>query len=150
MRRALWIAAFSLILISMPLLAQRGGGGGHAAAGHGFSGHSSGSIHGGSVRSGSFAHSSGVRIRTGNPYYGYRGFYGRGIHYPYLGYYPYGYYDWYDDSSAGTQDQDAYASAPYPAPYPEDSGLQRDVEALNGKIDRLQADVEARNRPKPE
>ncbi len=39
----------------------------------------------------------------------------------------------------------------YPAPYPEnDSGLQRDVQALNGKIDRLQADVEARNRPKTE
>ena len=32
----------------------------------------------------------------------------------------------------------------------ENDGLQRDVEALNGKIDRLQADVEARNRPKPE
>ncbi len=28
--------------------------------------------------------------------------------------------------------------------------MQRDVEALNGKIDRLQADVEARNRPKAE
>jgi hypothetical protein len=154
MRRSSWIAAFSLILISMPLLAQRGGGGGHAAGGHGFSGHgfsgSSGSIHGGSFRSGSYARNSGVRIRTGSPYYGRRGFYGRGIYYPYVGYYPYGYYDWYDDSSANTQDQDAYASAPYPAPYPEDSGLQRDVEALNGKIDRLQADVEARNRPKPE
>ena len=28
--------------------------------------------------------------------------------------------------------------------------MRNDVQALNGKIDRLQADVEARNRPKPE
>jgi hypothetical protein len=49
-------------------------------------------------------------------------------------------------------DQDSYAGfyqAPaYPGPYADNSGLQRDVQTLNGKIDRLQADVEARNRPK--
>jgi hypothetical protein len=31
-----------------------------------------------------------------------------------------------------------------------DSGLQRDVQDLNGKVDHLQADVEARNRMKAE
>ena len=49
-----------------------------------------------------------------------------------------------------TGDQDSYADEYRPAPYREDEGLQRDVQALNGKIDRLQADVEARNRPKPD
>ena len=35
-------------------------------------------------------------------------------------------------------------------PYRDDSGVQRDLDQLNGKVDRLQGDVEARNRPKPE
>ena len=116
--------------------------------------HSSGIRSSGSFRSGSFGRSSGIRIRTGNRYYNQRGIYGRRgyyPYYPYAGYYPYGYYGWYDDPLAYNtdEDQDSYAGASYPAPYPEnDSGLQRDVQALNGKIDRLQADVEARNRPK--
>src|SRR5208283_132419 len=158
MRRWLYIAAFSLILLTLPVWAQRRGGGsggghfssggGHSFAGHSFSGQSSGAFHGGSV-----SHSSGIRLRIGNPYYNRRGFYGRGYYpyYPYAGYYPYGYYGWYDNSLAyntDNEDQDAYAGASYPAPYPENGGLQRDVQALNGKIDRLQADVEARNRPK--
>ena len=167
MRRWLSIAAFSLILLALPVWAQRhggGGGGGHFASRGGSAVHSSG-MHSsgvlssggrssGSFRGGSFSRRSGVRIRTGNPYYNYRGFYGRGYssYYPYAGYYPYGYYGWYDNSLAyntDNEDQDSYAGASYPAPYPEnDSGLQRDVQALNGKIDRLQADVEARNRPK--
>ena len=168
MRRWLSIATFSLILLALPVWAQRrggggGGGGSHFASGGGFAGHSSGTFHGGSFgRSsggGSLGRSSGVRIRTGNPYSNRRGSYGRRGYpywgYPYYGYggyYPYGYYGWGDDSLAyntDNEDQDAYAGASYPAPYPEDdSGLQRDVQALNGKIDRLQADVEARNRPK--
>jgi hypothetical protein len=157
MRRWLSIATFSLILLVLPVWAQRrgGGGGGHAASGGGFAGHSSGSFRSGNVGrssgSGSFGRSSGVRIRTGYPYYNRRAFYGRPGYYPYAGYYPYGYYGWYDDALAydtGNEDQDSYAGASYPAPYPENGGLQRDVQALNGKIDRLQADVEARNRPK--
>src|ERR1035437_3141057 len=63
---------------------------------------SSGGRSSGSFRGGSFSRRSGVRIRTGNPYYNYRGFYGRGYssYYPYAGYYPYGYYGWYDNSLA--------------------------------------------------
>jgi len=167
MRRWLSIATFSLILLALPVWAQRhggggGGGGAHYSSGGGSAIHSSGArssgIHSsGSFRGGSYRSSSGVRIRTGNPYYNnnYRGSYGRRgyySYYPYAGYYPYGYYGWYDNSLAyntDNDDQDAYAGASYPAPYPEDdSGLQRDVQALNGKIDRLQADVEAHNRPK--
>ncbi|MGD1214175.1 MAG: hypothetical protein ABR861_04230 [Terriglobales bacterium] len=151
MRRWLCIATFSLILLALPVWAQRrgGGGGAHVASGGGFAGHSSGSF-----RSGNVSRSSGVRLRTGNPYYNRR-VYGRPgyyPYYPYAGYYPYGYYGWYDDPLAyntDNEDQDSYAGASYPAPYPENGGgLQRDVQALNGKIDRLQADVEARNRPK--
>jgi hypothetical protein len=154
MRRWLCIATFSLILLALPVWAQRrgSGGGAHVASGGGFAGHSSGAFHGGS-----FGQSSGIHLRIGNPYYNHRGFYGRRgyyPYYPYAGYYPYGYYGWYDDPLAyntDNEDQDSYAGASYPAPYPETGGgLQRDVQALNGKIDRLQADVEARNRPKTE
>jgi hypothetical protein len=52
---------------------------------------------------------------------------------------------------SGNGDQDAYASdqgPPYQAPSSEDSGLRGDVQALSGKIDRLQADAEARDRAK--
>ena len=169
MRRWLSIATFSLVLLALPVWAQRRGGGGGGGSAHyssrgGSAVHSSGIYSSGvrssgSYRGGSYGRSSGVRIRTGNPYYynNYRGSYGRRgyyFYYPYAGYYPYGYYGWYDNSlayNADNEDQDAYAGASYPAPYPEnDSGLQRDVQALNGKIDRLQADVEARNRPKTE
>ncbi len=162
MRRCLSIATFSLILLALPLWAQHrgggggghfsGGGGGHIASHGGFSGHSSagfssGAFHGGAIRS------SHVHVRTGNPYH-HRGFYGRRGYYPYAGYYPYGYYGWYSDPLYDSGDQDAYAEENPPAPYRENDreneGLQRDVEALNGKIDRLQADVEARNRPKLE
>jgi hypothetical protein len=151
MRRWLPIAALSLILIALPVWAQRGGrgGGSHSASGGSFSAHSSGSFH-----SGSFARGSGVRVRAGNSFYN-RSFYGRRGYYPYVGYYPYGYYGWYDDPLAydSQGDQDVYADGSYSAPpasYPEDSGLQRDLQSLNGKIDRLQADVEARNQPKPD
>jgi hypothetical protein len=144
MRRWLSIAAFSLILLTLPVWAQRRGGGAHFASG---GGHSSAGFH-----SGNFGRSSGIRVRVGSPFFNNRGFYGRRAYYPYAGYYPYGYYGWYDDPLAynSQDDQDVYASAPYPAPYREDSGLQRDVQALSGKIDRLQADVTARNQPKTE
>ncbi len=156
MRRSLYlatcIAGFSLILFAAPTWAQRrgggGGGGSHGAVSHGgFSGHSTGVF-----RSGSFGHSGGIRVRSGN-FVNRRPFSGRRAFYPY-GYYPYGYYGWYDDPlNYDAGDQDSYSSADsqapvYPAPYPENGGLQRDVQALHGKIDRLQADVEARNRPK--
>ncbi|MGD0508762.1 MAG: hypothetical protein ABSA27_13245, partial [Terriglobales bacterium] len=102
----------------------------------------------GSFRSGSAGHSSGVRLRIGNPYHSGRAVYGRRgyPYYPYVGYYPY--YGWYSDPLYDADDQDSYASNEAPGPYRDDSGLQSDVQALSGKIDRLQADVEARNRPK--
>jgi len=151
MRRWLSIATFSLILLALPVWAQRrgsgsGGGGVHFASRGGSVAHSSGSFH-----SGNSGRSSGVRLRTGNPYDHHRGSYGR-RYYPYGAYYPY--YGWYSDPLYDSGDQDAYAdeysSPPYRENDRENEGLQRDVEALNGKIDRLQADVEARNRPKPE
>jgi hypothetical protein len=165
MRRWLYIATFSLILLALPMWAQRRGGGGgahvasggsfaghsfggHSSAGHSFAGHSSSGHSAGSFHSGGFSRNT-IHLRIGDPFNHRRGYYGRGYsYYPYWGYYPYG---WYDDSLAyDTQgeDQDSYAGASYPVPYPENGGLQRDVQALSGKIDRLQADVEARNRPK--
>jgi len=180
MRRWSCIAAVSLVVMAMPLWAQRhgGGGGAHfssngASAGHSsvarssmggssvgrsysarsFSARSSFARSSGAFRGGSVGRSSGVRIRTGNTYS--RGFYGRRGYYPYTGYYPYGYCGSYGDGldcDTGSQDQDqdsygAYYQAPAsPDSYAENSGLQRDVQTLNGKIDRLQADVEARNR----
>ncbi|MGA6985974.1 MAG: hypothetical protein WBZ01_07975 [Terriglobales bacterium] len=155
MRRWLWRATFSLILLTLPVWAQRhggggGGGGAHFASRGGSAVHSSGSFHGGNV-----GRSSSVHLRIGNPYYPRRSFYGqRGYYpyYPYAAYYPY--YGSYSDPLYDSNDQDSYAEASNPAPYaqdsPQDSGLQRDVQALNGKIDRLQADVEARNHPKTE
>ena len=160
MRRGLWIATFSLILFALPLWAQRrggggGGGGGSHSVSHGGSAlHSSGSFHSGNVGRSS---SSGVHLRIGNAYYPRRAVSGRRSYYPYYpypyaGYYPY--YGWYSDPLYDSNDQDSYAGVSNPAPYaddyPQNGGLQRDVQALNGKIDRLQADVEARNRPKTE
>ncbi len=157
MRRWLWIATFSLILFALPLWAQRRGGGGggssaHSASRGGSALHSSGSFHSGNV-----GRSSSVHLRTGNPYYPRRAVSGRRSYYPYYpypyaSYYPY--YGWYSDPLYDSNDQDSYADVSDPAPYPEDDpqtgGLQRDVQALNGKIDRLQADVEARNHPRTE
>ncbi len=150
MRRLLCVAAFSLFLLALPLSAQRrgGSGGAHFSSG-GFAGHSSVHSSGsfGSSHSGGINHSH-IYVRTGNPYFRRRNFYGAGFYYPYAGYYPY--YGFYSDASDyQTEDQPADAYASYnQAPYREDSGLQRDVQTLSGKIDRLQADVEARNRPK--
>jgi predicted TIM-barrel fold metal-dependent hydrolase len=81
-------------------------------------------------------------------------------------FYPYGYpyYSWYADpfylggdyqnsgySDSYSEQDGSVVTDPNrydQAPSPEDNGLQRDVQALSGKIDRLQADVEARNAPK--
>jgi hypothetical protein len=171
MRRWSCIAAVSLMVMAMPLWAQRhGGGGGGGFGSHGVSaGHSSlarssagqssaGRSYSGrpysvrsssAVRGGSFGrNSSGVRVRTGNPYS--RGFYGRRGYNPYVGYYPYGYSSWYADPLYDTNDQDAYAGEYNAAPDADDTGTQRDLDQLNGKVDRLQQDVAARNRPKPD
>jgi hypothetical protein len=154
MRRWLCIATSSLALLAVPVCAQRhgsGGGGAHFAA-HGFSaphssiGHSSLGRSVTAFRGGSFGRGSGVRIRIGNRYS--TGFYGRRGYYPYAGYYPY--YGWYADPLYDADDQDSYAGEynSAPVPYRDDNGTQRDLDQLNGKVDRLQQDVEARNRSK--
>jgi uncharacterized membrane protein YgcG len=158
MRRCLSIAALTLILLALPLWAQRGGrvGGSHATSHGGFSGHSSGGFHsgGGFHGGGGFVAGGGSRNHTSRSYYTYRASNrGRGS-YPYLGYYPWGYYGAYDgplayDAQNSDGDQDAYAAYQPPA-YPDNDGLKGDVQALSGKIDRLQADVQARNQPKSE
>jgi hypothetical protein len=155
MRRWLSIAAFSLVLLALPVWAQRhgggGGGGAHFAARGGSAVHSSvsSSVHSsGAFRGSSGGRSSGVHLRIGNPYYSHRGSYGRRSYYPYAAYYPY--YGWYSDPLYDAGDQDSNANADVPVPYRDDGGLQSDVQALNGKVDRLQADVEARDHPKTE
>jgi hypothetical protein len=178
MRRWWSIATCSLILLTVPVWAQhRGGGGGHIGGGahfsgggahfasHGsFTGHASAVHVSGGFRGGGFGRGSGFHGRPGNRFHHHHGFDGRrGFYsnYPYASYYPYypygdyGYDDpFFYDTENENEDQDAYAGpsyqAPsYPASSPEDSGLRSDVQALSGKIDRLQADVEARSR-KPE
>ncbi len=155
MRRWLCIATFSLALLTLPVWAQRhgGGGGAHFASG---GGHPSASFHSPSVsyHGGSYSHGSGIVVHSGNPYYRRRVFYGSRFYYPYAAYYPYygwyGPYDYQSDSQADYQSnyQTGDSSAGYSGPYRDDGGLQRDLDSLNGKVDRLQADVEARNHPK--
>jgi len=124
----------------------------HASSGRVFAGHAS-------AGQGPFRGVNSGRggIRPGRNSYNYRGVYGRRGYYAYGGYYPYGYYAWYADPLYDTSDQDAYADeyggAPYQDGYQGDGAqgdLQSDVKELKGKVDRLQSDVEARNRPKPE
>jgi hypothetical protein len=166
MRRLITLAAFLLSISLIPVCVSAQRGGGHAGGGGHFSGGGGAHFSGGHVGSFSGARTAvgrgagfsrginrngtHVTIRTAGPYY--RG-YGR---YPYYGYgwgYPWGWYGdngWYADNghSDDSEDQDSYASyaPPYAPPY--NSGLERDVQNLSGKIDRLQADVEAKNRPK--
>jgi hypothetical protein len=167
MRRLLILAAFLLTISLIPIClnAQRGGGhasggahfsggGAHFGGGHavGFSSGRAGFGRGAGFNRGVNRGGTHVSIRTAPYGYGY----GR---YPYYGW---GYYPWWgwDDGfwsdngyTNDSGDQDAYTSyapeaSPYPEPYMGNSGLHRDMQALNSKIDRLQADVEAKNRPK--
>jgi len=112
--------------------------------------HSSGVRGYGAVRGGVAGRGAGINLRIGNSFYPRRGVYGRRSHSSYAPYYPYGYYGWYADPLYDTNDQDTYADEyrPAPAQDDEDSGVRQDLDALNGKVDRLQQDVEARNRPK--
>jgi hypothetical protein len=101
-------------------------------------------------------------VRIGDRHFGghdfdrHRFHHGGRSYYPYYAYYPYGlyypYYGWDMGNNYRQEDDSADANAGqyYASPSSEDSGLQRDVQTLSGKIDRLQADVEARNRPKPD
>jgi hypothetical protein len=163
MRRWLSIAAFCLCLFTLPLWAQRHGsisGGAHFAPHGGFSGHATGGHPSGAMQGAGFGHSSrslghGVHFRTGNGFHHHRGFSSRFAfypYYPYAAYYPYAWYDSPFYSDREYEDQDSYADAPYRSPsdrasYSDDNGVQRDVQALSGKVDRLQANLEARNQP---
>src|ERR1039457_2013957 len=154
MRRWLSIATFSLILLALPVWAQRrggsGGGGAHFASRSGSAVHSSG-MHSsgvlssggrssGSFRGGSFSRRWDIRIRPGNRYYNQGGTYGRRgyyPYYPYAGYYPYGYYGWYDNSLAyntDNEDQDSYAGASYPAPYPENDSAPLGITTTTAQL----------------
>jgi hypothetical protein len=115
---------------------------------HALAGHSGGSFRGARTdfdHRGFHHHREGFRNRYFYPY---------GIYYPYYSWYldPY-YLSDYRESPYQYQNEDDNANGDsaryYPAPPREDSGVHRDVEALNGKIDRLAADLEARNQPKP-
>jgi hypothetical protein len=157
MRRWSYIATFCLIFFSLPLWAQhRAVGGAHITAGRGFAGHSSGPPHGGAFHGGNhgadFGQRWGGHVRLGSSHW-HRGIYGRGFYYPNYAYayYPYlGDYGWssgsFDDQSEDSYG-DSFSSAPSSPPYREDSGLQRDVQTLSGKVDRPQAEAESRNRP---
>jgi hypothetical protein len=169
MRRWLSIAAFGVILLAVPVWAQRhggsGGGGSHfssGSSGHSFSGSSFSASHGGDY-GGSVTHSAGVGVQGFRSSYATPNYRRRTVskwvyYYPYGNYYRYGaypYYGWYSgwpgyQTDDQNQTADVYADPSNPGPYRDESGLQSDVQALSGKIDRLQADVEARNRPKPE
>jgi hypothetical protein len=122
-------------------------------------GHYNGYARVGAARS--FSRNAGSRVRIGDRNIGGRDrdrrrFRGWNSFYPYYGYYPYGFYDPYYSGYMGSGYQreddsaDADAGQYSAAPSREDDGLQRDVQNLSGKIDRLQADVEARNRPRTE
>lgn len=168
MRRWLFIAASYLSLLALPVWAQHHGGGGHSSGSVGgaqphsarsFSGsgsHYSSSNFGGNFHvSRGFGQRSTYVRRSGRGEFNHRGFNGRRSFYPYGVYYPlYGFYGdpyYYSDYDNRDENGDDYADADTgrsSAPYRDDSGLQRDVQTLSGKIDRLQADVEARNRPR--
>ena len=166
MRRWFFIAASYLTWLALPVWAQHHAGGGHsgfmgaaqARSARSFSGSSVGyrsSTFGGNFHiTQGFGQRRSYPVRSGRGEFNHRGFNGRRAFYPYGAYYPlYGFYgDPYffsDDDNRGENVGD-YADSgagDYPGPYRDATGLQRDVQTLNGKVDRLQADVEARNRP---
>jgi hypothetical protein len=121
---------------------------GNFGSGHNFRGHSGGSFRGGRT---AFDHRNSHHHREG---FRNRYFYPYGLYYPYSSWYADPYYlSDYGESRYQNQNEDDYADGDsareYPTPPREDSGLHRDVETLNGKIDRLQADLDARNHQKP-
>jgi hypothetical protein len=166
MRRAFFIAASYLTLLALPVLAQHHASAGHSAPMGASSSHSARSFSGAgagyrsSTFGGNFHITQGFGqrrnypLRNGRGEFNHRGFNGRRAFYPYGAYYPlYGFYqDPYflsEDDNRG-ENEEAYADAgtgDYPGPYREDVGTQRDFQALSSKIDRLQADVQSRNRP---
>lgn len=138
----------------------RGNGSGYSHGnyryGHEFSRHSGVSYRSGRTDSDHRGTGTDSHHRRSYHHERFRGRYSYGNYYPYYGWYGYPYYlSDYGESRYQNQNEDDSAEEDsaryYPAPPREngDGGLHRDVETLSGKIDRLQADLEARNRPKP-
>ena len=158
MWRGLSVAALGLILLALPALGQRRGGGGGFAGHAGFSG-SHGMVGGrGPVGYSSFSggfrggpHFSASFGRPGRSAFFYRdhrflrtwpyaGYYG----YPYYGY-PWGYGDdWnYADNSYAADSYQSYPPADYSGSY-GDSRVHSDIDRLENEVDRLRQEREAR------
>jgi hypothetical protein len=153
MSRWLAVAALGAAFLALPAWGQRRGGASGGFAGHaGFSGGHA--VVGGPTMSGrgfpsvqrgnvnlvigSFGHPG-----FGHPGFGYsRGRYRRG--WPYAGYYGYPYYGWgYGDDSYSS---DAYQNSPvYDSnAYAESDRQQAAIDRLEGEVDRLREEREAR------
>ena len=160
MLRGLSVAALGVVLLALPALGQRRGGGegfaGHAgfSGGHAMvggrgpvmAGHSSsfsGGFHG------SYSGSSSRRmgsVRTGRSRFYYRRHFFRTS--PYAGYYGYPYWDYGDDGDYGDNSNAADYYQSYPPPdYSSsygDSRVQADIDRLENEVDRLRQEREAR------
>jgi hypothetical protein len=167
MRRWIFMAALSAVLVAAPLWGQRGGRGGMSmgSGGHGgFVSHGGSPVYSGGPRGGS-GWGGGSRGWGGHPTYsgwgwrrppygyypyrywgwGYPSFYGYGW-YPYSGWY--GGVGWYDDSYS--YPAQSYPSYVYAAPdnsdaYAQNSQLQQDeIDRLNQEVARLREEGESR------
>jgi hypothetical protein len=166
MRRSFFIAASYLTWLALPVWAQHHGSAGHSGSMGTAQAHSARSFSGSGVgyRSSTFGGNFHITqgfgrrrnypLRTSRGEFNHRGFHGRRAFYPYGAYYPlYGFYGdpyFFSDNDNRDESGEEYAGASASdssPPYRDDSGLQRDVQTLSGKIDRLQADVTSRNRP---
>jgi hypothetical protein len=166
MRRWFFIAASYLAWLALPVWAQHHVSAGHSGPMGGAQAHSARSFSGSGVgyRSSTFGGNFHITqgfgqrrnypLRSGRGEFNHRGFHGRRAFYPYGAYYPlYAFYGdpyYYSDYDNRDENEERYVdagSSAYSAPYRDDSGLQRDVPTLSGNIDRLQADVQARNHP---
>jgi hypothetical protein len=161
MWRGLSVAALGVVLLALPALGQRRGGGGGFAGHAGFSGGHSMVGGRGPVMSGhSLGFSGGFR---GGPHFGSgfgRSGFGRpgrsaffnGRHFfrtwPYAGYYGYPYWDYGNDWDYGDNSNAAAYYQNYPPPEYQssdgDSRVQSDIDRLENEVDRLRQEREAR------
>jgi len=161
MWRGLSVAALGVILLALPALGQRRGGGGGFAGHAGFSGgHAMVGGRGPMMSGRSSSFSGGFR---GGPHFG-SGFGRPGFgrpgrspflnqrHFfrtwPYAGYYGYPYWgygnDWdYGDNSYAADSYQSYPPPDYSSSY-GDSRTQADIDRLENEVDRLRQEREAR------
>ncbi len=163
MRRSFWKAASLVVLLTLPVWAQHRGSSFHGISSAGAQSHPVRSFSGGPrYNFGSFdsnfhitqdfGRPPGYPLLGGRAEFNHRGFHSRRSFYPYGAYFPYysAYWDPYyaSDFQSRYENYDAEGSVyteHYNPHYRKDGNLERDVQTLNGKIDRLQADVEAQN-----